>query len=82
MQPENNHSVADEELQHDREVLDLLMDEDNRWPWTVEELGREYGNEVVVQDALARLQGGGLIHRLENLVFPSRSATYGSRLGS
>jgi hypothetical protein len=52
----------------------------NHWPWTVEERVRVYGDEVAVLDALARLQGGGLVHRVENVVFPARAATYYSRI--
>jgi hypothetical protein len=38
------------------------------------------GNEVAVLDALARLKSGGLIHRVDNLVFPAWAATYSSRI--
>jgi hypothetical protein len=43
--------------------------------WSFEELVREIGDEVVVQDALAHLNASGLIHRLEQFVFATRAAT-------
>jgi len=42
--------------------------------WSAEEVAREIGNPVATADALARLDGAGLIHRCEGFVFPSRAA--------
>jgi hypothetical protein len=43
-------------------------------PWTVEELGRELGDRGDAIDAVGRLVGAGLVHRLGDFVFPTRAA--------
>jgi hypothetical protein len=44
------------------------------WPWSIEEIGRELGNQIEAVDAVARLTNTGLVHRLGNFVFPTRTA--------
>jgi hypothetical protein len=73
--------ISDED-RVDQAVLDLLLHGDAAGPWAEEELVREIGNDVTVADALARLRGAGLLHRLEGgFVFASRAAVRASRLG-
>lgn len=43
-------------------------------PWSVSEIVRELGNEPDAHDAVARLAGTGLVHRLDEFVFPTRTA--------
>ncbi len=62
---------TDEEL--DSLVLGLLL-EGASWLWSVDEIGRELDDRVEVQDAVARLATAGLLHRLGEFVFASRSA--------
>ena len=63
-------------------MLDLLLHGEAAGPWAEEELIREIGDRVVVEDALARLFGVGLVHRLAgNFVFPSRAAVRATELG-
>lgn len=74
-------SVRDAERAADRRLLDLLLLE---WsgPWTEAEVARELGSEVEVRDSLARLVGSGLVHRLDQFVFASRSAARAAELES
>lgn len=68
LEPEND------EARIDRFVLNLLLDEDNQRPLSVEEVIREHGNQPEALDGLDRLHGAGLIHRLDGFVFASRAA--------
>lgn len=52
----------------------LLVLSDDPVPWTVEELGRELKDTGDAVDAVARLAGAGLAHRLGDFVFPTRAA--------
>jgi hypothetical protein len=58
----------------DKSVLTLLLA--SRFPglWSVEELKREIGRPIEVHDALVRLNGQGLIHRLDDFVFVTHAA--------
>jgi hypothetical protein len=73
---------SDDEDSLDQAVLDLLLHGDVAGPWAEEELVREVGDRVAVADALARLYGSGLVHRLTGgFVFASRAAVRAGRLG-
>jgi hypothetical protein len=53
-------------------VLGLLLTD--HWPWGLDEIARELGDNVAATDTVARLAAAGLIHRSDNLVFPTRTA--------
>lgn len=58
---------------YDKAVLHILLD--NQWLWSVEEIVREVGGDRIgVGDAVARLAGAGLVHRIGEFVFPTRTA--------
>jgi len=44
------------------------------WPWSLDEIVRECGDRIDAEDAVARLAAAGLIHRLGEFVFPTRTA--------
>jgi hypothetical protein len=53
--------------------MDALIDHPG--PWAVAELQREFKNPLTVADAVSRLAGVGMIHRLgDDFVFASRTA--------
>jgi hypothetical protein len=56
-------------------VLALLLDRECPGPWSVEELAREVGCELLAADAVVRLHAAGLAHRSDGLVWPSRAAS-------
>lgn len=67
----------------DQAILDLLLHGQTSGPWAIEELVREIGDRITVEDALARLHGAGLVHRLSGMfVFPTRAALRGSQLAT
>jgi hypothetical protein len=80
MQDQRSRDVANDEAQTDVAVLALLVDGDAQRLWSVEEVAREIGDGA--RDALARLHGAGLVHRLEGFVFAARAALRGARLMS
>ncbi len=55
-------------------VLALLLDPDDRLPWSTDELAREIGDHPAVIDSLKRLHRAGLIHRCGDFAFPTRAA--------
>lgn len=57
----------------ERVVLSLLLDPRVPGPWSLEELVRETGSELV-GEAVVGLHAAGLVHRLHEFVFASRSA--------
>jgi hypothetical protein len=71
----------DDETRIDRFVLNLLLDEDNQRPRSIEEVIREHGNQPEALDGLDRLHGAGLIHRIDGYVFASRAAIRLTEIG-
>jgi Cu/Ag efflux pump CusA len=63
---------AREEAHIDWAILNLI-DEDNWRPRSIEEIIREYGNQLDALDSLDRLFSAGLIHRIDDFVFASRA---------
>jgi hypothetical protein len=61
---------SDDEI--DNTVIGIVLD-DGPWPWSLDEIARELGDRADAEDAVARLAGAGLIHRLGDFAFPSRS---------
>jgi hypothetical protein len=83
MHDQRTHDELPSERQVDFAVYALLTNEDAQRPWTVEEIGREIaelGGNLAATDALARLYGAGLVHRLDGFVFATRPAMQAERL--
>lgn len=83
MPDEKAMSVAEQDDALDFAVLDLLLYARPPGLWAIEEIAREIGDRAGAEDAVARLAGAGLIHRLrEGFVFPSRAALRASQLAA
>jgi hypothetical protein len=61
-----------DEEQQDSAVIALVLRE--AWPWSVEEIGREIRNPSDAIDSVRRLTDSGLLHRIGDFVFPTRTA--------
>jgi hypothetical protein len=74
--PDENPTLSPIERDNttDSAILELLMEETSHRPWAVEEIAREMGDPVRTADSLARLYGGGLIHRHDGFVWATRAA--------
>jgi len=72
MHDQDTRTPIEREALQDSAILSLLINEGSHRPWSVEEIGREVRNDPT--DSLGRLQGGGLIHRLERFVWAARPA--------
>ena len=59
----------------ERVVLHLLLDDDSRGLWSEGEVARAIGTDVGAAHALVSLHSSGLIHRVDEFVFPTRAAT-------
>jgi predicted transcriptional regulator len=80
MHDEPTPTVIERDAQEDGAILALLMLETSHRPWAVEEIAREMGRDVT--DSLNRLDGGGLIHRLDGFVWASRAAVMADEIAT
>jgi hypothetical protein len=69
---------VDDELE--REVLALLLESGLSGPWSVWELGLQFGSEVAAADAVMRLHAAGLVHLCHEFVWPTRAAARSHQL--
>lgn len=76
--------IAEEAERDDWAVMERLLSENERWPWSVDELIRDRDKRAKpedVLDAIKRLSGLGLIHRTsDDLVFPTRAVLHFDRI--
>jgi hypothetical protein len=72
------HRTSEE--QRDSSVLNLLFCNAS-WPWSVAEIARELQDQDGTVDAVVRLTEAGLVHRLGEFVFPTRTARRANELG-
>lgn len=77
--PDQGSTARLSEEQIDNAVLDFMLCEPS-WPWSLEEVARELGSQPNAADAVRRLTSAGLLHRLDNFVFPSRAARRANEL--
>jgi hypothetical protein len=68
----DEETPSESDRRGDRSVLVNLFQDP--FPWTIEEIGRELGNQDDATDSVARLAADGLVHRFERFVFPTRAA--------
>ncbi len=73
-QREALHDPAEAERHTDNTILSLMLNDASSWPWSLEEIGRELADPIKARDAICRLQDHGLVHRIGDFVFPTRTA--------
>ncbi|HEV7529028.1 MAG TPA: hypothetical protein VGO29_09040 [Solirubrobacteraceae bacterium] len=69
--------LSDDEI--DNTVISFVLDGD-AWPWSLDEIARELGDKADAEDAVARLAGVGLVHRIADFAFPTRSLRRASEM--
>jgi hypothetical protein len=73
-QRQSLHDPCEAERHTDHTVLSLMFDDASSWPWSVEEIGRELANHDAARNAISRLAEHGLVHRIGEFVWPTRTA--------
>jgi hypothetical protein len=69
---EDPQDRCEQERQIDCVVLSFMFNEP--WPWSVEEIAREYGDTTEAAASIRRLTETGLVHRLGEFVIPTHAA--------
>jgi hypothetical protein len=77
--PEERRGTGLSEDEIDNTVVSFLLDRPS-WPWSLDEIARELGDRPDAEDAVARLTGTGLVHRMGDFAFPTRSLRRASEL--
>lgn len=73
-QRQSLHDPDEAERHTDNTILSLMLDDSSSWPSSVEEIARELANPAKARDAINRLTEHGLVHRIGDFVFPTRTA--------
>jgi hypothetical protein len=74
------HDPCEAERNTDATILSLMLLDSSSWPWSIEELGRELANHDAARNAVSRLAEHGLVHRIGDFVFPTRTARRAAEL--
>lgn len=72
MQAQDTAPTVEQDNQIDGVVLAVLLD--SRYPLTADEVAREVRDDVQAIDSIDRLAAGGLVHRHDGFMFPTRAA--------
>jgi hypothetical protein len=75
MRNDDATSIAAAEMATDKRFLSFCCTRSNG-RGALEEIGRELNDLVDAEDAVCRLSGAGLVHRLDGFVFPTRAAIH------
>lgn len=75
---EQRPQVSDED--RDSLVLDLMLTERSGYPWSRDEIARTIGDRIGAFDAVGRLEEDGLVHRMGEFVFPTRTCRRAGQL--
>ncbi len=74
MQEEPIQEAAREFAQTELATLNLLLLSAPSAPWSMRELALALGSRTSAEDAVVHLHAAGLVHRIEEFVFPTRAA--------
>ena len=78
MREQRTPTPSEEDEAIDRSVMLIVLDREQPWPRSVEDLGRELGQDPA--DGVARLKGAGLVYTLDRFVWPTRAAVRAEQL--
>ncbi len=78
MREQSTPAPGEEDETIDRTVMLIVLDREQPWPRSVEDLGRELGRDPT--DSVARLKGAGLLNTLDRFVWPTRAAVRAEQL--
>jgi len=78
MREQRTPDPSEHEDTTDRTVMLILLDRDQPWPRSVEDLGREFDQDPT--DSVARLRAAGLLYTLDRFVWPTRAAVRAEQL--
>jgi len=73
-------SPQEEDNQVEDIVLRLMLDDDTPRLWSVGEIAVALGDEIKAADAIIHLHAAGLIHRLDQYLWPTRPAARATQL--
>lgn len=76
--PDENPTLAVTEDRQDNSVLMMLLTSPG--PWSLGEIARETQDPTRAEDSIRRLTETGLVHRLDEFVFPTRAARRAAEL--
>jgi hypothetical protein len=77
--PDERRGTGLSEEEIDNTVASFLLDGQS-WPWSLDEIARELGDRPDAEDGVARLASAGLVHRIGDFAFPTRSLRRASEL--
>ena len=78
MREQRTPAPGEEEETVDRTVMLILLDREQPWPRSIDDLSRELGQDA--SDSVARLKGAGLLYTLDQFVWPTRAAVRAEQL--
>ena len=78
MREQRTPTPSEEDEATDRTVMLIVLDREQPWPRSIEDLGRELGQDP--RDSVARLKGAGLVYTLDRFVWPTRAAVRAEQL--
>ncbi len=78
MRGQRTPAPSEEDENTDRTVMLIVLDREQPWPRSVEDLGRELGRDPT--DSVARLKGAGLLYTLDRFVWPTTAAVRAEQL--
>ena len=78
MREQRTPGPSEEDETTDRTVMLIVLDREQPWPRSIEDLGRELDQDPT--DSVARLKGAGLLYTLDRFVWPTRAAVRAEQL--
>jgi hypothetical protein len=78
MREQRTPAPSEEDETTDRTVMLILLDREQPWPRSIDDLSLELGTDPT--DSVARLKGAGLLYMPNRFVWPTRAAVRAEQL--